>query len=66
MKPSQQKDQGPHPGAPTIRPPTFEPTLEQICERANLIYLARHGVTGLELNDWLEAEQELRRNLLRK
>jgi hypothetical protein len=41
----------------------LEPTLEQICERANIIYLARHGVAGLELHDWLEVEQELRRNL---
>jgi hypothetical protein len=63
MKTSQRNDPGPHQSAPDIRPPALEPTLEQICERANIIYLARHGVAVLELNDWLEAEQELRRNV---
>jgi hypothetical protein len=46
---------------PALRAPTLEPTLEQICQRANIIYVARHGVEGLDLNDWLAAEQQLQR-----
>lgn len=39
---------------------TQEPTAEQIRERAYGIYLARNGGPGDELQDWLDAERELR------
>ena len=34
-------------------------TPEEIRERAYLIYLARGGANGHELDDWLQAEREL-------
>jgi hypothetical protein len=37
-----------------------EPTPEQIRARAYEIYLARNGGSGDELQDWLDAEQQLR------
>lgn len=36
------------------------PTPEEIRERAYLIYLARGGADGRELDDWLQAERELK------
>jgi hypothetical protein len=35
-------------------------TDQQIAERAYYIYLARAGEAGSDLDDWLEAERELR------
>ena len=35
------------------------PTPEEIRRRAYLIYLARGGANGHELDDWLQAEHEL-------
>lgn len=37
-----------------------EPTAEQIRDRAYQIYLSRNGGPGDELQDWLDAERELR------
>jgi hypothetical protein len=37
-------------------------TDEQIAERAYYIFLERGGAGGSEVDDWLQAEQELRRN----
>ena len=34
---------------------------EQICQRAREIYRARGGMMGMTLNDWLLAEQQLKR-----
>jgi hypothetical protein len=35
------------------------PRHEEIAERAYLLYLARGGAPGQEIEDWLRAEQEL-------
>lgn len=40
--------------------PKKQPSIEQIRERAYQIYVSRAGALGDELQDWLEAEQELR------
>lgn len=37
-----------------------EPTTEQIRQRAYEIYLARNGASGDEVQDWLQAERDLR------
>ncbi|HUA66859.1 MAG TPA: DUF2934 domain-containing protein [Alphaproteobacteria bacterium] len=36
------------------------PLLEQIRQRANQIYLARGRAAGRELDDWLQAEREIK------
>ena len=55
--------------APQERPqnpqPSFEPEQaeiphDDIAQRAYAIYLERGGFPGAELDDWLQAEQELR------
>jgi hypothetical protein len=38
-----------------------EPTNEQIAARAYEIFLTRGGTHGSDLEDWLQAERELRR-----
>lgn len=38
----------------------YEPTYEEIAERAYHRYLQRSGGPGDEFDDWLEAERELR------
>jgi hypothetical protein len=40
-----------------------EPTKKEIRERAYYIYLARGGVNGDPVSDWLQAERELRAEL---
>jgi len=40
-----------------------EPTTEQIRQRAYEIYIARNSAPGDELQDWLQAENELRSKL---
>jgi len=40
-----------------------EPTRREISERAYYIYLARGGVNGDPVSDWLQAERELREEL---
>ncbi len=46
-------------------PAALEPTDAQISERAYYLSLGRHG-HGSPLDDWLQAEQELRDMLQRK
>jgi len=56
------------PGAKTVRQtskgkratPAPEPTREDIERRAYEIYLERGGTEGCEMEDWLQAERELR------
>jgi len=36
------------------------PMLEEIRQRAQEIFMARGGAPGRELDDWLQAEQELK------
>ncbi len=55
MRASKQKANEQHQSAPT--------TLEQIQQRAHEIYVAHGGAEGMALNDWLMAEQELKRKL---
>ena len=38
----------------------YEPSHHEVAEAAYLRYLKRHGHTGDEFNDWVEAERELR------
>ena len=38
-----------------------EPTLDQIAQRAYEIYQSRGGTDGQDMEDWLQAERELRR-----
>jgi hypothetical protein len=40
--------------------PEKQPSIEQIRERAYKIYVSRAGAPGDELQDWLQAERELR------
>ena len=40
------------------------PSQEEIKRRAYEIYLERDGLGGNELDDWLQAEAELRRNVI--
>ena len=43
-----------------VRP--SEPTLEQIRERAYEVYVQRGRTDGFDIEDWLQAEKELRQN----
>lgn len=45
---------------PTQARPGYEPTEEEIRQRAYEIYLARDERPGNEIEDWLNAEAELR------
>jgi len=60
MRTSKRKASERHQSAPTINTPKLPPTLEQIRQRAHEIYLARGGAAGHELDDWLQAERELK------
>jgi hypothetical protein len=40
--------------------PHYEPTFEQIQKRAYEIYIQRGRQDGLDLDDWLQAEKELK------
>jgi hypothetical protein len=42
-----------------------EPTKREIAERAYFIYLARGGMNGDPVTDWVQAERELREELRR-
>jgi len=39
---------------------TNQPTIEEISQRAYEIYLERGGAHGSDIEDWLQAERELR------
>jgi hypothetical protein len=60
MRTSKRKASDRYQSAPTIHTPQFPPTPEQIRQRAHEIYLARGGAAGRELDDWLQAERELK------
>jgi len=49
--------------APAIHSPQLPLTWEQIYQRARDVYFARGGSEGRTSNDWLQAEQELKRKL---
>ena len=49
--------------ATAIHTPQLPRQFEEIRQRAQTIYNARGGVMGMTLNDWLKAEQELKRAL---
>jgi hypothetical protein len=63
MRTSKPKPAEEHQRLSTIQPPKTPPTLEQIHQRAGEIYAARGGLEGMTLNDWLQAELELKRLL---
>jgi len=46
--------------------PQERPTTEQIAQRAYEIYQARGGTEGQDIEDWLQAERELRRGTRRE
>jgi hypothetical protein len=46
--------------APVEIPVAVYPTQSEIARRAYEIYLARGGSHGCDLDDWLQAEQELK------
>jgi hypothetical protein len=46
--------------ATAIHTPQLPHYFEQIRQRAEAFYAARHGMIGMTLNDWLKAEQELK------
>jgi hypothetical protein len=59
-------------GAASVSPPepattgvfeerASEPTPEQIAQRAYELYLERGGIDGYDREDWLRAEEELRK-----
>ena len=48
------------PQEPVAETPRREVTDEEIHQRAYEIYLARGAAPGFELDDWLQAERELR------
>jgi len=45
---------------PIANEPAVSPTPEAIAKRAHEIYLARGGSHGCDLDDWLQAERELK------
>ena len=49
--------------APAIHTPQLPRNFERIRQRAEAFYAARNGMTGMTLNDWLKAEQELKHSL---
>ena len=63
MSTSKRKADELYQNAPLIPTAQRKPTLEQIRQRANDIYVARGGTEGMTLNDWLQAEQELKHEI---
>ncbi len=41
---------------------SYEPTFEEIRARAYEVYVQRGRIDGFDLEDWLQAEKELREN----
>jgi hypothetical protein len=60
MKTAKRNKKPQYESAPTIKTPVPPPTPEAIRLRAHEIFLARGGIPGRELEDWLLAEQELK------
>ena len=46
--------------APCGTTPAIQPTQAEIARRAHEIYQARGGAPGSDLDDWLQAERELK------
>ncbi len=61
MKTTKRTKNNHHESAPTIQTPISSPTPEEIHLRAHQIFLARGGIPGRELEDWLLAEHQLKR-----
>jgi Protein of unknown function (DUF2934) len=59
-QPAATKTQKVVPQKPVAETPRREVTDEEIRQRAYEIYLNRGGAPGSELDDWLQAERELR------
>jgi hypothetical protein len=59
MKKAKQKVSKPQ-ATPSVQAPVSTPVPEEIRERAHQIYLSRGRVNGRELEDWLQAERELK------
>lgn len=59
-QPAATKTQKVVPQEPVAEIPRREVTDEEIRKRAYEIYLARGATLGFELDDWLQAERELR------
>jgi hypothetical protein len=59
---SQSPQERPQSPQPNFEPEQAEPDIRQedIAQRAYAIYQQRGGFPGAELDDWLQAEQELR------
>jgi len=60
MKTKKRKNVEQQQSTPTVHSTQAPPSLEQIRQRAHQIYLARGGVGDRELDDWLQAEREIR------
>ena len=60
MKKTRQKGAKTAQASPTSRPSSGSPTPEEIQQRAHQIYLARGAADGQDLDDWLQAERELK------
>ena len=45
---------------PLGKPVAVQPSHDEIAKRAHKIYLARGGTDGCDLDDWLQAERELK------
>jgi hypothetical protein len=60
MKTRKRQDSSAKVTAPTNMTPGLPPTVEEIRQRAQEIFIARGGAPGKELEDWLRAEQELK------
>lgn len=63
MKTSKRKANGLHHSAPAIQTPKLPTAEEQIRHRAHEIYIARGEAAGMALNDWLQAERDLKQRL---
>ena len=60
MRTSKRKANELYQSASLIPTAQLAPTVEQIHQRARDIYVARGGMEGMTLNDWLQAEQQLK------
>jgi hypothetical protein len=60
MKKTRQKAPQTTQESPTVRPAGGTPTPEEIQQRAHQLYLARGAADGRDLDDWLQAERELK------
>ncbi len=62
-KPKRTERRGTRAASAAQQPQAREPTADEIRIRAYEIYCARGGEPGRELDDWLEAERQLRAGL---